>query len=300
MSSSCEHYANIRLFFVSTRYAETIALTLDITNYLWDANASMTIISSSTSLVTKRIIIEKEWTLDDIFTHPDFRLLYVPPPNEQRNMTIITPSKHDLATLRTRDFYALSHYWGNIEKDDNLWDVSDFITDEEGVLVKRIRMRKEKRKPLLSLLQANPGYWWIDVLCCRQKTPPIIMRGVYGCCKECFAMVDCPTSAIEYMKGTFSLDHLQDLFYPQGHYVDPIKKKNYLKEAFLNAYEVYDARWFTRVWTLQEATLPLYVILLSETCDTYAESKTIKIRSLLHRYRQIIRCARGKSYTNVC
>ncbi|KAJ8660054.1 hypothetical protein O0I10_004282 [Lichtheimia ornata] len=243
----------------------------------------MTVTISSKYLASRKAVLQKEWTLDDIFTHPDFRLLYVPSTNEQGGMTIITPSKHRSSYLHGREFYALSHLWGT-EPNKHMWDVSDLISDEEGTLVEPIPMRPEKRKTLLSLLQSNPGYWWIDVLCCRSDTPPVIMSGVYGCCKRCYAMIDCSTSAIWYLSVKWDPNYLVQLFHPTGNYVGPMEKKEYLKKLFQYVYDVYDSRWFTRVWTLQEATLPSCVILLSETCDAYTERKTIKLRSLLNRY----------------
>lgn len=257
----------------------------------------MTNTRSSTNPATRKAVVEKDWTLDDIFSHPDFRVLYVPPSNEE-NMTIITPSKYESASLHHQGFYALSHLWGK-EPKKHMWDVSDFITDEKNIPVEPIPMRPEKRKTLLSLLRANPGYWWIDVLCCRSDTPPVIMAGVYGCCKKCFAMIDCPTPAIEYLSVTFDFDHLHQLFYPQEHCVDPTKRMEYLKNAFLNAYDVHDSCWFTRVWTLQEATLPLYVTLLSETCGSYAESKTIRLTALYLRYRQFLKYAQRKVISSI-
>lgn len=141
----------------------------------------MTVFSTSQDFTNCHTIHEREWTIDDLFNHPDFRLLYVPPANEQSNMTIITPSKQQPTSFphQGQKFYALSHLWGT-EPNKSLWDVSGFISDEDDSTIEPISMRLEKREPLLSLLRANPGYWWIDVLCCRSETPPVIMCGVYG------------------------------------------------------------------------------------------------------------------------
>ncbi|KAJ8659510.1 hypothetical protein O0I10_004875 [Lichtheimia ornata] len=194
---------------------------------------------------------DKLWTLEDTFTHPQFRLLYVPPKDEHDMMTIITPSKHEPSYVPDRKFYALSHLWGTDPK-DNLWEVSDFISDEDGTTVEPIPMRQEKREAFLNLLQENPGYWWIDVLCCRTDTPPIIMRGVYGCCHTCFAMIDCPPIAIEF----FSAEVLSSL-----------DSMSSTREGWPHVGDIWKCRWFSRVWTMQELALPSSVLLLSETCD---------------------------------
>ncbi|CDH52843.1 predicted protein [Lichtheimia corymbifera JMRC:FSU:9682] len=234
----------------------------------------------------------KLWTLEDIFTHPEFRLLYVPPKDEDERMMIITigrPSKHEPSYVPDRKFYALSHLWGTDPK-DNLWDVSDFISDEDGTTVEPIPMREEKRATFLNLLQENPGYWWIDVLCCRTDTPPIIMRGVYGCCHTCFAMVDCPSEAIEYFSVVlpqFKIDSEEFIlnYNDETRPPDTISKimpypLSKLKEAWKHATDIWKCRWFARVWTLQELALPSSVILLSETCDMPCDSNSIEIGSL--------------------
>ncbi|KAJ8659522.1 hypothetical protein O0I10_004887 [Lichtheimia ornata] len=224
----------------------------------------MTITSTSTVPPPDTEECGKLWTLEDTFIHPEFRLLYVPPKDENdKMMTIITPSKHEPSYVPDRKFYALSHLWGTDPK-DNLWDVSDFISDEDGTTVDPIPMREEKRETFLNLLQENPGYWWIDVLCCRSDTPPIIMRGVYGCCHTCFAMLDCPSEAIEFF-STVILD-------PSKTYGEPIEgtsfERNMVKGAALwkHARDIGECRWFSRVWTMQELALPSSVILLAETC----------------------------------
>ncbi|KAJ8659513.1 hypothetical protein O0I10_004878 [Lichtheimia ornata] len=231
----------------------------------------------------------KLWTLEDTFIHPEFRLLYVPPKDEDGIMTIITPSKHEPSYVPDRKFYALSHLWGTDPK-DNLWDVSNFISDEDGTTVEPIPMREEKRETFLNLLQENPGYWWIDILCCRTDTPPIIMRGVYGCCHTCFAMLDCPSDAIEFFSVVlppFKIENEQSFL----NYTEemssprpisqlmpyPIQK---LKEAWEYATIIWTCRWFSRVWTLQELALPSSVLLLSETCDMPCDSNTIEIEAL--------------------
>ncbi|CDH52834.1 predicted protein [Lichtheimia corymbifera JMRC:FSU:9682] len=217
----------------------------------------------------------KLWTLEDTFSDKDFRLLYVPPKNEQGIMTIITPSKHEPSYVPDRKFHALSHLWGTDPK-DNLWEVGDFISDEDGITVDPIPMREEKRDTFLKLLQENPGYWWIDVLCCRTDTPPVIMRGVYGCCHTCFAMIDCPSKAIEY----FSVVLAQFKVYYEE--TGPINGCSYmrprcnlpplhdpistLREGWKHARDIWECRWFSRVWTMQELALPSTVMLLSETC----------------------------------
>ncbi|KAJ8659525.1 hypothetical protein O0I10_004890 [Lichtheimia ornata] len=207
----------------------------------------------------------KLWTLEDTFIHPEFRLLYVPSKDEDdKMMTIITPSKHEPSYVPDRKFYALSHLWGTDPK-ENLWDVSDFINDENGATVEPIPMREEKRETFLNLLQENPGYWWIDVLCCRSDTPPVIMRGIYGCCHTCFAMLDCPSEAIEFFSAAI-LD-------PSKTYGEPIEgtsfERNMVKGAAMwkHARDIWKCRWFSRVWTMQELALPPSVMLLSETCD---------------------------------
>ncbi|CDH52936.1 predicted protein [Lichtheimia corymbifera JMRC:FSU:9682] len=220
------------------------------------------------------IEIGKLWTLDDTFSHPDFRLLYVPPKDEHGKMMIITPSEHEPSYVPDRKFYALSHLWGT-DPNDNLWEVSDFIIDENGDTVEPIPMRKEKRKTFIKLLQDNSGYWWIDILCCRTDTPPVIMRGVYGCCHTCFAMIDCPSKAIEYFSIVLPQSELHDksaaiidLNVARMRWGEPpfSDTKSFLMEGCKHARDIWECRWFSRVWTMQELALPSSVILLSETC----------------------------------
>lgn len=232
----------------------------------------------------------KLWTLDDTFSHPDFRLLYVPPKDEHGKMMIITPSEHEPSYVPDRRFYALSHLWGTDPK-DNLWEVSDFISDENGVTVEPIPMRKEKRKTLLKLLRDNPGYWWIDILCCRTDTPPVIMRGVYGCCHTCFAMIDCPSKAIEYFSFVFpQLDaHQRDkiiTYYAlKGWTLPPLPDRiSIVREGCKHARAIWKCLWVSRVWTMQELALPSSVILLSETCDMPFYISADSLKSLLFNF----------------
>ncbi|KAJ8656442.1 hypothetical protein O0I10_007765 [Lichtheimia ornata] len=252
----------------------------------------MTITSTSKDPPTNAEF-DKLWTLEDTFTHPDFRLLYVPPKDEDDKMTIITPSKHEASYVPDRKFYALSHLWGTDPK-DNLWDVSDFISDEDGTTVEPIPMRKEKRQTFLKLLQDNPGYWWIDVLCCRTDTPPVIMRGVYGCCEKCFAMIDCPSKAIEYFAVV--LPHVEipdqseefddlDIEYMECEPSPSSDTVSFLMEGCKHAMDIWECRWFSRVWTMQELALPHSVSLLSETCDMpcYISAESLIFRLYLFR-----------------
>ncbi|CDH52846.1 predicted protein [Lichtheimia corymbifera JMRC:FSU:9682] len=241
---------------------------------------------TSTSKDPPAVEFDKVWTLEDTFTHAEFRLLYVPPKDEHGKMMIITPSKHEPSYVPDRKFYALSHLWGTDPK-DNLWEVSDFISDEDGTTVDPIPMRKEKRKTLVNLLQKIPGYWWIDVLCCRTDLPPVIMRGVYGCCHTCFAMIDCDSRAfydVLYIMNRLPHFSADDLEYAREY-----------------ARRIWKCRWFSRVWTLQELALPSSVILLSETCGMPCDSHSIDAESLSE-YMGIISyylAAMRKSDTNV-
>lgn len=94
-------------------------------------------------------------------------------------------------------------------------------------------------------------------------------------------MIDCPVSAIEYYASVFDISHLEDA--------------EYMREASRYADKILDSRWFTRVWTLQEAILPPEVVLLSEICDTYDATKTITLQSLQKLHVDIINTA-GKNY----
>ncbi|KAJ8656440.1 hypothetical protein O0I10_007763 [Lichtheimia ornata] len=255
----------------------------------------MTITSTSKDPSAADIEFGKLWTLEDTFTHQDFRLLYVPPKDEDEKMMIITPSKHDASYVPDRKFYALSHLWGTDPK-DNLWDVSDFISDEDGTTVEPIPMRKEKRETFLKLLQENPGYWWVDVLCCRTDTPPVIMRGVYGCCEKCFAMIDCPSKAIEYFSVVLPQFEIHDeskaiielnvarMRWEALHPTETIS--SFLLEGCKHAMAIWKCRWFSRVWTMQELALPSSVMLLSETGGmSYSISADSLSSLLLHLWR---------------
>lgn len=235
-------------------------------------------------------MFKDQWTLGEIFRHPDIRFLYVPEANEKRKMTIFTPSKHQMTSFLEQNFYALSHVWG-IGPNECMWDVSDFIIDEEGTPVKPIPMRPEKRRTLLNLLKANPGYWWMDVLCSRSDTPPMIMSGVYGRCKKCFAMIDCPTEDIEYFsRNKDQLDHVlcdEQLMHEPA-------TQNIIKETLQRGRSIDTSRWFKRVWTLQEAILPSCVVLLSELSDTYIDESTVLLDSLIHYHLQMKKWQVGK------
>ncbi|KAI7874853.1 hypothetical protein K492DRAFT_199652 [Lichtheimia hyalospora FSU 10163] len=170
-------------------------------------------------------------------------------------MTLFTPSKHQLTSFLEQDFYALSHVYG-IPPNEHMWEVSDFIIDEQGTPVGPIPMRPEKRDTLLSLLKANPGR-----------------------CKKCFAMIDCPPEDIEYF--TLVKDQL-DHALNNDSLSHETATQYLLMEALQHGRRIDVSRWFKRVWTLQEAILPTCVILLSETSGTYTHERTMLLASLIH------------------
>lgn len=249
--------------------------------------------SSLAGTSTEKIEIKQQWTLGEIFRHPYIRFLYVPHANEQRKMTLFTPSKHQQTSFLEQDFYALSHLW-DTKPNEHLWDVSDLIIDEEGIAVEPIPMRPEKRETLLSLLKANPGYWWIDVLCSRSDTPPAIMSGVYRRCKKCFAMIDCPPEDIEYFTPDRK-DQLDHALHDDHVENEPAATtQNLIKEAWQCGRSIDASRWFRRVWTLQEAILPSCVVLLSERSGTYADTCTVVLDSLIYYHFQMGKLHLGK------
>ncbi|KAJ8652743.1 hypothetical protein O0I10_011625 [Lichtheimia ornata] len=254
--------------------------------------------SSLAGTSNEKIEFKQQWTLGEIFRHPDIRFLYVPSANEQRKMTLFTPSKHQQTSFLEQNFYTLSHLW-DTKPGENLWDVSDFIIDEEGITVEPIPMRPEKRETLLSLLKANPGYWWIDVLCSRSDTPPVIMSGVYRRCKKCFAMIDCPAEDIEY----FTPDRKNQLDHAlHGEQVEKepavTTSQHLIKEAWQHGRNIDASRWFKRVWTLQEALLPSCVVLLSEISDTYDDTSTVLLESLIYYHFQMRKLQLGDMLLN--
>lgn len=211
------------------------------------------------------------------------------------------PIHHD--AIIQKGYHVLSHVWGNIN-DYPKWDVSTFITEVDGQPAKPVPMRPEKRNTLLALLKANPGYWWIDVMCARVDTPLVIMGSIYRFCGTCHVMVDCPPDLIADLKKSRLADfdrELTPLYLDASHYnnyriydgnldkarqavlkarqdqwkahkshktlINLHKVINRFQAEFNCMQKLLDSGWFNRLWTLQEVALPTEnVHLLSEQC----------------------------------
>ncbi|KAI7877829.1 hypothetical protein K492DRAFT_209362 [Lichtheimia hyalospora FSU 10163] len=232
-----------------------------------------------------------------LYNHPDFRLLYVPADNES-TMRIVQPTK-DLEhqqRLEMNGYYALSHIWGDIQRDP-LWDVSGLITDEHGHPAQPVPMRLEKRDTLLALLK--PGsYWWIDVLCARSDTPLMIMGDIYEWCNRCFALIDVSPaiSGNEHINAKWltlsimvtntlrayrhaikhnDIDQFENYCSTATEATGDVEKPLRLEELATQFHDelhavaqFFDCFWFTRVWTWQEFLLPERFTAIDEQCDT--------------------------------
>lgn len=203
------------------------------------------------------------------------------------------PIHHD--AIIQKGYHVLSHVWGNIN-DYPKWDVSTFIMDVDGQPSKPVPMRPEKRNTLLALLKANPGYWWIDVMCARVDTPLVIMGSIYRFCGTCHVMVDCPSDLIADLKKSrltdfdhsltpLYLDASQRNGYRTDERFDTARQTqwkaskshhnlirlhnviNRFQAEFNCMQQLLDSGWFRRLWTLQEVALPTEnVHLVSEQC----------------------------------
>lgn len=222
---------------------------------------------------------EKEQGRNRLLAHPDLRLLYVS--NNDSQIKIVRPAidkEHLDNVKRMGGFFALSHLWGNTA-DYPCWDIGDTVI-EDNEPIDPIPMRPEKRSVLLALLKAYPGYWWVDVLCARVTTPLVIMRFIYAYCTTCFAMIDCSPIIIESLCDQHLMPISKQLYRLTQHKTrlihddddDPAtiaidyatcRKRMKKMLAFLGC------RWFDRVWTMQEMTLPCRLVILSETCSPH-------------------------------
>ncbi|CDH58128.1 predicted protein [Lichtheimia corymbifera JMRC:FSU:9682] len=233
---------------------------------------------------------EKEQARDRLLAHPDLRLLYVS--NQDSKMMIVRPAvdvDHRENIKRMGGFFALSHLWGNVE-DHPFWDLGDVVKEtEENLPADPIPMRPEKRGVLLALLKAYPGYWWVDVLCARVTTPLVIMRFIYAYCTTCFAMIDCSPTIIKSLCDHHLMPISKQLYHHAQQFIDDTLDNTRFKDLInasdgdqrsvldyaicrkrmQNMLEFLGCRWFDRVWTMQEMTLPARLVILSETCDPH-------------------------------
>lgn len=239
---------------------------------------------------------QRQLQTSQLYSHPDFRVLYVPAGNEDI-MRIVQPSK-DLEhqqRLEVCGYYALSHLWGDVQNAP-LWDVSDLIVDEHGNPAQPVPMRPEKRDTILALLK--PGsYWWIDVLCARTDTPLMIMGDVYESCYGCFALIDVSpaisgiqqinakwltlsivvTHTLRAYRHAIKHNDIDEFEHycatPTG--AEDVGKPLRLKEVGIQFHDelhavaqFFDCFWFSRVWTWQEFLLPERFTAIDERCDT--------------------------------
>ncbi|KAI7875787.1 hypothetical protein K492DRAFT_28057 [Lichtheimia hyalospora FSU 10163] len=168
------------------------------------------------------------------------------------------PAHHD--AIIKNGYHVLSHVW--------------------------VPMRPEKRNTLLALLKANPGYWWIDVMCARVDTPLVIMGSIYRYCDTCHVMVDCsPDLIADLAKSRLAqFDHAlaplsrdaseQDILCLEIAKANLSRQKkwtsskhqkiftklhniiNMFQPEFNCMQQLLDSKWFNRLWTLQEVALP--------------------------------------------
>ncbi|CDH48368.1 predicted protein [Lichtheimia corymbifera JMRC:FSU:9682] len=232
--------------------------------------------------------------LGALLSNPNFLLLYVP--KNGAKMQVIRPARdsyHRNRMIRRINeaegipsfYYALSHLWGITENDRYYWnDISEYVNDEDGQPAKPVSMRPEKRDTLLALLKDHPdSYWWIDVLCARTDTPLDIMGDIYAYCLECIAMIDC-------VPGPISQLHLMaDLKVEDIQCSDD---SSVVRQFYDQCFDLADSldtliqsRWWSRVWTWQEMTLPFgEVRLMAETGTHRPLSNTITIDDLVRNY----------------
>ncbi|KAJ8652894.1 hypothetical protein O0I10_011428 [Lichtheimia ornata] len=138
-------------------------------------------------------------------------------------------------------------------------------------------MRPEKRNALLTLLNNHPdSYWWIDVLCARCDTPLGIMGDIYACCYLCYAMVDCEPELIIRIKSMVRKWSRRSFKTRLSRWT-----KDFHKEAHRLVIDTfYQCSWWKRVWTWQEAVLPVEVLFIAETLTELSDSDMLSINEL--------------------
>ncbi|CDH59366.1 predicted protein [Lichtheimia corymbifera JMRC:FSU:9682] len=222
-----------------------------------------------------------------LLDHPNFLLLYVP--DDGNKMRLVKPasdSYHRERIIQMLDeddncllpHYALSHLWGTSKVNRHLWEeVGDYVDDENGDPAEPVSMRPEKRNALLTLLDNYPdSYWWIDVLCARSDTPLGIMGDIYACCYLCYAMVDCEPELITRIRSVMRR-------MPRGSFQTRHSRwtKDFLKEAHQLVIDTfYQCSWWKRVWTWQEAVLPVEVLFIPETFTELSDNVILSIHEL--------------------
>lgn len=189
-------------------------------------------------------------------------------------------------------YYALSHLWGISKRSrQHLWnDIGEYVNDENGQPVEPVFMRPEKRSTLLGLLKDRPdSYWWIDILCARTDTPLGIMGNIYACCLECIAMIDCEPGLISYIHAVWRRMHTT--FQTEN---EPLDITYYTLHEYSEFYDLliqlFQSKWWERVWTWQEMALPFGdVRLIAEAgmCRD-KENDTMTIYHLYHWFANVI------------
>lgn len=174
-------------------------------------------------------------------------------------------------------YYALSHLWGISKAHPCMWDIGDYVDDINGEPAAPVSMRPEKRQTLIALLQKHPdSYWWIDVLCARSDTPLAMMSDIYGCCHQCYAMIDCEPEIISKVDWMAQLLRQEKL----GHRtVDQYNEAVDILNTFTKT------SWWKRVWTWQEVVLPKKVILMAEASSSHT---VLNIDAVIYLYKDLV------------
>lgn len=227
--------------------------------------------------------------------HPEFLLVYVP--KDEAKLQLVKPvdnayhrdriiqrvneSKAD--TNMPTTWYTLSHFWGDVQSDGHRWhDIGDHLNDEHGKPVDlwdnpHMRMRHQKRQPLLTLLKSHPdSYWWIDNLCVRSFRASKLMGSIYTCCSQCIAMVDCIPAVISQIHAMKNVDTITYDTMPFTEFLDQYEKLNNLLITLTQC------NWWKRVWTWQEMVLPQEIKFMAETTMQLSEDSMLHVDDLYH------------------
>lgn len=225
--------------------------------------------------------------------NPDFLLLYVPKDEEtklqlvkpvddsyHRNRIIHRINESQTDQLPTT-WYAISHVWGAVHSGAHLWhDIGRYVNDEYNNPVEiehhpYLRMRNEKRQPLLNLLRHHPdSYWWIDNFCVRNPSfADPIANSVFTCCTQCIALVDCDPTVILQIHS-MKISSISENMPFTATFLDQYEKLNNLLVTLTGC------RWWKRIWKWQEMVLPQEILFMAETTTQVSSDTMIHVDDL--------------------
>ncbi|KAI9317641.1 hypothetical protein BX666DRAFT_1939387 [Dichotomocladium elegans] len=228
----------------------------------------------------------------ELYHNEDFKLIHVEEEEEGSfSMKLITPGDHYSVRrdVQSEGFYTISHFWGDTAL-CRPWTNHGILNDDGDPV--EVMIRPEKCETILALLQANPGYWWIDLFCAQPSTPAVIMGDIFLHCNRCFVLADCkPSNLLD--AATTMKDVLKTIESADGshqkridRYVERLRYATGSKDmSWQSVFDdlfgddnldlcalahVLNSQWFTRVSTLQEFALPPKLSILSETLFSHA------------------------------